>query len=74
MPVRMTPTNMKMVAMTIKKTLQLAEMKRWPMLMATPVPSSLDSILNFSMTESGRGLVVPVVVWRSEVDMSSLME
>ena len=74
MPVRMTPTNMKMVAMTIKKMLQLAEMKRWPMLMPTPVPSSLDSILNFSMTESGRGLVVPVVDWRSEVDMSSLME
>ena len=72
MPVRMTPTNMKMVAMTIKKMLQLAEMKRLPMLMPTPVPSSLDSILNFSMTESGRGLVA--VDWRSEVDMSSLME
>lgn len=51
---KMAPTKMKMEAMMIKMTLQLAETKTPAIVMPTPLPSSLDSIRSFSITDSGR--------------------
>ena len=70
MAVKMAPTTIKIEAMTTKMMLQLAEIKVPPMVIPGPLPSSLDSILSLSMTDSGR----LESERRLEYDMAELMD
>ena len=58
MAVKTIPTSRKIEAMTMTIMLQLAVMKMPPILIPYPVPSSLDSILSLSITDSARLEVV----------------